>query len=44
MALWVATVTPTYADDEVEEFEVRVGMEYLSATTLRNVKDVSRTD
>ena len=41
----VATVTPTYADNEAEEFEVRVGMEYLSYTTLRHVKEfLAQTD
>lgn len=41
----VATVTPTYADDEAETYDVEVGMEYLSATTLRHVKEfLAQTD
>jgi hypothetical protein len=36
----VATVTPVSGPDaEPEEFEVRIGLEYLSATTLRHVKE-----
>lgn len=42
----VATVTPISAPDaDVEAYEVRVGMRYLSATTLRHVKEfLARTD
>lgn len=41
----VARVTPTYADDEAETYDVEVGMEYLSATTLRHVKEfLAQTD
>lgn len=41
----VAKVTPTYADDEAETYDVEVGMEYLSATTLRHVKEfLAQTD
>lgn len=41
----VATVTPTYADDEVETYDVEIGMEYLSCTTLRHVKEfLAQTD
>lgn len=35
----VATVTPTYADDEVETYDIEVGVNHLSATTLRHVKE-----
>ena len=36
----VATVTPVgRSDDGTEAFEVKVGMKYLSATTLRHVKE-----
>lgn len=34
----VAKVTPTYADNEAETYDVETGMEYLSATTLRHVR------
>ena len=41
----VAKVTPTYADGETETYDVEVGMEYLSATTLRHVKEfLAQTD
>lgn len=42
----VATVTPTSAwDTKQEVFSVEVGMEYLSATTLRHVKEfLAQTD
>lgn len=41
----VAQVTPTYADDEAETYDVEVGMEYLSYTTLRHVKEfLAQTD
>ena len=41
----VAKVTPTYADNEAETYDVEVGMEYLSATTLRHVKEfLAQTD
>lgn len=41
----VARVTPTYADNEAEAYDVEVGMEYLSATTLRHVKEfLAQTD
>lgn len=41
----VATVTPTYADNEVETYDVEIGLEYLSATTLRHVKEfLAQTD
>lgn len=41
----VATVTPTYADNEAEAYDVKIGMEYLSATTLRHVKEfLAQTD
>lgn len=40
-----ATVTPTYADDEAETYDVEVGMNHLSATTLRHVKEfLAQTD
>ena len=36
----VATVTPISAPDaNTEAYEVRIGMQYLSATTLRHVKE-----
>lgn len=35
----VAKVTPTYADDEAETYDVEIGMNYLSTTTLRHVKE-----
>lgn len=41
----VAKVTPTYADGETETYDVEIGMEYLSATTLRHVKEfLAQTD
>lgn len=41
----VAKVTPTYADDEAETYDVEIGMKYLSATTLRHVKEfLAQTD
>lgn len=42
----VATVTPVGEPDaDTELFDVRVGMEYLSATTLRHVKEfLAQTD
>lgn len=41
----VAQVTPTYADDEAETYDVEVGMNHLSATTLRHVKEfLAQTD
>lgn len=41
----VAMVAPTYADDEVETYDVKIGMEYLSVTTLRHVKEfLAQTD
>ena len=41
----VAKVTPTYADGEAETYDVEIGMEYLSATTLRHVKEfLAQTD
>lgn len=41
----VADVTPTYADNEAEAYDVEIGMEYLSATTLRHVKEfLAQTD
>lgn len=41
----VARVTPTYADNEAETYDVEIGMEYLSATTLRHVKEfLAQTD
>jgi hypothetical protein len=41
----VAKVTPTYADGESETYDVEVGMRYLSATTLRHVKEfLAQTD
>ena len=35
----VAKATPTYADSEAETYEVEIAMKYLSATTLRHVKE-----
>lgn len=41
----VAQVTTTYADNEAETYDVEIGMEYLSATTLRHVKEfLAQTD
>nr|DAZ79735.1 MAG TPA: hypothetical protein [Caudoviricetes sp.] len=42
----VATVTPISAPDaDTEAYEVRIGMQYLSATTLRHVKEfLAQTD
>ena len=41
----VAKVTPTYDDGEAETYDVEIGMEYLSATTLRHVKEfLAQTD
>lgn len=41
----VAKVTPTYADDETEAYDVEIGMKYLSCTTLRHVKEfLAQTD
>lgn len=41
----VAEVTPTYADDEAETYDVKIGMNHLSATTLRHVKEfLAQTD
>lgn len=41
----VAKVTPTYADNETEAYDVEIGMKYLSATTLRHVKEfLAQTD
>ena len=41
----VAKVTPTYADNEAKTYDVEVGMEYLSVTTLRHVKEfLAQTD
>lgn len=42
----VATVTPTSAPDaDIEACEVRIAMQYLSATTLRHVKEfLAQTD
>lgn len=42
----VATVTPVGAPDaDTEAYEVRIGMQYLSATTLRHVKEfLAQTD
>ena len=42
----VAAVTPVSAPDtDTEVFDVRVGMQYLSATTLRHVKEfLAQTD
>lgn len=36
----VATMTPVSAPDaDTEAYEIRIGMQYLSATTLRHVKE-----
>lgn len=42
----VATVTPVSAPDaDTEVYEVRIGMRYMSATTLRHVKEfLAQTD
>lgn len=41
----VAKVTPTYADNETEAYDVEIGMEHLSVTTLRHVKEfLAQTD
>lgn len=41
----VARVTPTYADNEAEAYDVEIGMNHLSATTLRHVKEfLAQTD
>lgn len=41
----VAKVTPTYADNEAETYDIEVGMDHLSATTLRHVKEfLAQTD
>ncbi len=41
----VATVTPTYADNETDTYDVEIGLKYLSATTLRHVKEfLAQTD
>ena len=41
----VAKVTPTYADNEAETYDVEIGLKYLSATTLRHVKEfLAQTD
>lgn len=41
----VAKVTPTYADDEAETYDVEISLEHLSATTLRHVKEfLAQTD
>lgn len=41
----MAAVTPTYADNEAEAYDVEIGVEYLSATTLRHVKEfLAQTD
>ena len=41
----VAKVTPTYADGMAEKYDVEIGMQYLSATTLRHVKEfLAQTD
>lgn len=41
----VAKVTPTHADNEAETYDIEIGMEYLSATTLRHVKEfLAQTD
>lgn len=41
----VAKVTPTYADGDTETYNVEIAMEYLSATTLRHVKEfLAQTD
>lgn len=41
----VAKVTPTYSDDKTTTYSVEIGMQYLSATTLRHVKEfLAQTD
>lgn len=41
----VAKVTPTYADNEAETYDIEIGLRYLSATTLRHVKEfLAQTD
>ena len=41
----VAKATPTYADGEAETYDVEIGMQYPSATTLRHVKEfLAQTD
>ena len=41
----VAKVTPTYSDDDITTYSVEIGMGYLSATTLRHVKEfLAQTD
>lgn len=41
----VAKVTPTYSDEDITTYAVEIGMEYLSATTLRHVKEfLAQTD
>lgn len=41
----VAKVTPTYADGDTETYDVEVALQYLSATTLRHVKEfLAQTD
>lgn len=41
----VAKVTPTYADGDTETYDVELGIQYLSATTLRHVKEfLAQTD
>lgn len=41
----VAKVTPTYSDDKTTTYSVEIGMGYLSATTLRHVKEfLAQTD
>lgn len=41
----VAKVTPTYSDEDITTYAVGIGMGYLSATTLRHVKEfLAQTD
>jgi hypothetical protein len=41
----VAQVTPTYADNEAETYDIEISMDHLSATTLRHVKEfLAQTD
>lgn len=41
----VARVTPTYSDEDITTYAVEIGMKYLSATTLRHVKEfLAQTD
>lgn len=41
----VAKVTPTYSDEDITTYAVEIGMGYLSATTLRHVKEfLAQTD